>query len=161
MVAKHTKVFIAYSSFSQSVKAVLSLWPQVSTFIACLGNPYPADMKGYCLLGKDTFDDNETTEAPPCLGDCCQAASRLCDAPHGQRSSGGLVRVGGERFHPGSLAGPVWRDEFSSLWPSIPRPRHCCCPQTRPRKCYARRALRADQKTLDNCVRPCVTGKRL
>ena len=36
------------------------------TVLACLGNPGPGDMKVYCPEGKETFDDDETTEeAPP------------------------------------------------------------------------------------------------
>jgi hypothetical protein len=38
--------------------------------VACLGKPDPADMKVYCPTGKETFDDDETTEeAPLCAND--------------------------------------------------------------------------------------------
>ena len=30
--------------------------------VACLGNPDPGDTKVYCPEGKETFDDDETTE---------------------------------------------------------------------------------------------------
>jgi hypothetical protein len=33
--------------------------------VACLGNPDPGDMKVYCPTGKETFDDDETTEEAP------------------------------------------------------------------------------------------------
>ena len=33
--------------------------------VACLGNPDPVGMKVYCPTGKETFDDEETKEAPP------------------------------------------------------------------------------------------------
>ena len=33
--------------------------------LACLGNPDPGDMKVYCPEGKETFDDDETTEEAP------------------------------------------------------------------------------------------------
>jgi hypothetical protein len=33
--------------------------------LACLGNPDPADMKVYCPEGKETFDDDATTEEAP------------------------------------------------------------------------------------------------
>jgi hypothetical protein len=33
--------------------------------LACLGKPDPADMKVYCPTGKETFDDDETTEEAP------------------------------------------------------------------------------------------------
>jgi len=33
--------------------------------MACLGNPDPVDMKVYCPEGKETFDDDETTEEAP------------------------------------------------------------------------------------------------
>ena len=33
--------------------------------VACLGKPDPADMKVYCPTGKETFDDDETTEEAP------------------------------------------------------------------------------------------------
>jgi hypothetical protein len=33
--------------------------------VACLGNPDPGDMKVYCPEGKETFDDDETTEEAP------------------------------------------------------------------------------------------------
>ena len=33
--------------------------------MACLGNPDPADMKVYCPEGKETFDDDATTEEAP------------------------------------------------------------------------------------------------
>jgi hypothetical protein len=33
--------------------------------LACLGNPDPAGMKVYCPMGKETFDDETTEEAPP------------------------------------------------------------------------------------------------
>jgi hypothetical protein len=42
--------------------------------LACLGNPDPADMKVYCPTGKETFDDDETTEEAPSRGDRCEAA---------------------------------------------------------------------------------------
>jgi hypothetical protein len=42
--------------------------------MACLGNPDPADMKVYCPTGKETFDDDETTEEAPSRGDRCEAA---------------------------------------------------------------------------------------
>jgi hypothetical protein len=42
--------------------------------VACLGNPDPCDMKVYCPEGKETFDDDETTEEAPSRGGRCQAA---------------------------------------------------------------------------------------
>ena len=33
--------------------------------LACFGNPDPGDMKVYCPTGKETFDDDETTEEAP------------------------------------------------------------------------------------------------
>jgi hypothetical protein len=33
--------------------------------VACLGNPDPGDMKVYCPEGKETFDDDATTEEAP------------------------------------------------------------------------------------------------
>lgn len=33
--------------------------------VACLGNPDPVDMKVYCPEGKETFNDEETTEEAP------------------------------------------------------------------------------------------------
>jgi len=42
--------------------------------LACLGNPDPGDMKVYCPVGKETFDDDETTEEAPSRGDRCEAA---------------------------------------------------------------------------------------
>jgi hypothetical protein len=44
--------------------------------LACLGNPDPVDMKVYCPMGKETFDDDETTEEAPSRGGRCQAARR-------------------------------------------------------------------------------------
>ena len=35
------------------------------SLLACLGNPDPGDMKVYCPTGKETFDDDETTEEAP------------------------------------------------------------------------------------------------
>jgi hypothetical protein len=44
-------------------------WPAVPSkkalLLACLGNPDPGDMKVYCPTGKETFDDDETTEEAP------------------------------------------------------------------------------------------------
>lgn len=50
-------------------------WPQIkpeeeiSEFwcfpVACFGNPDPVGMKVYCPEGKETFDDDETTEEAP------------------------------------------------------------------------------------------------
>jgi hypothetical protein len=37
----------------------------LATELACLGNPDPADMKVYCPEGKETFDDDATTEEAP------------------------------------------------------------------------------------------------
>ena len=42
--------------------------------LAWFGNPDPADMKVYCPTGKETFDDDETTEEAQSRGDRCQAA---------------------------------------------------------------------------------------
>lgn len=42
--------------------------------LACLGNPHPVDMKVYCPNGKETFDDDETTEGAPSRGDRRQVA---------------------------------------------------------------------------------------
>lgn len=33
--------------------------------LACFGNPDPVGMKVYCPEGKETFDDDETTEEAP------------------------------------------------------------------------------------------------
>jgi hypothetical protein len=33
--------------------------------VACLGNPDPVGIKVYCPMGKETFDDETTKEAPP------------------------------------------------------------------------------------------------
>ena len=33
--------------------------------LACFGNPDPVGMKVYCPVGKETFDDDETTEEAP------------------------------------------------------------------------------------------------
>ena len=44
--------------------------------VACLGNPDPGDMKVYRPTGKETFDDDETTEEAPPRGGRCQAARR-------------------------------------------------------------------------------------
>ena len=33
--------------------------------LACLGNPDPVGMKVYCPMGKETFDNEKTEEAPP------------------------------------------------------------------------------------------------
>ena len=41
--------------------------------LACLGNPDPADMKGYCPEGKETFDDDEMRDEAPSRGDRCEA----------------------------------------------------------------------------------------
>jgi len=40
-------------------------YTRYSKDVACLGNPDPGDMKAYCPVGKETFDDGETTEEAP------------------------------------------------------------------------------------------------
>jgi hypothetical protein len=37
----------------------------VHFMVACLGKPDPEDMNVYCPMGKQTFDDDETTEEAP------------------------------------------------------------------------------------------------
>jgi hypothetical protein len=49
-------------------------WIDDAVDVAWFGNPDPADMKVYCPTGKETFDDDETTEEAPSRGDRCQAA---------------------------------------------------------------------------------------
>jgi len=57
-----------------AARALAEFKGTVLDLLACLGNPDPADMKVYCPTGKETFDDDETTEEAPSRGDRCEAA---------------------------------------------------------------------------------------
>ena len=65
---------VAFQSYLNAMEQCLSRRSDLEEQIrvACLGNPDPCDMKVYCPEGKETFDDDETTEEAPSRGGRCK-----------------------------------------------------------------------------------------